>query len=69
MHISICFDFLFSSCNHNIYILIVTRHFKDWFETSNYGKDDNRPLPIGMHKVIRLLKNELGGKFMIKFIG
>ena len=25
---NICFDFFFSSCNHNIYILIVTRLFK-----------------------------------------
>ena len=28
-----------------------------WFDTSNYSKDDNRPLPIGKNKkVIGLLK-------------
>ena len=43
---------------------------KGWFDTSNYGKDDSRTLPIGMYeKVIRLIKDELGGKVMIKFAG
>ena len=41
-----------------------------WFDTSNYSKDDNRPLPIGKNKkVIGLFKDELGAKIMKKFIG
>ena len=39
-----------------------------WFDTSNYDKKDNRPLPIGKNKkVIGLFKDELGGKIMIEF--
>ena len=40
-----------------------------WFDSSNYSKDDNRPLPIGGNKkVISLFKNELGGKIKKKFV-
>ena len=36
-----------------------------WFDTSNYDKNDKRPLPIGMNeKVISVFKDELGGKIM-----
>ena len=45
------------------------------FDTSNYNnegaytKDEFRPLPIGQNKkVIRLMKDELGGKIMIEFV-
>ena len=39
-----------------------------WFDTSNYNKKDNRPLPIGKNKkVIGMLKDELGRKIMIEF--
>ena len=39
-----------------------------WFDTSNYNKKDNRPLPIGKNKkVIGLFKGELGGKIMQSF--
>ena len=39
------------------------------FDTSDYSKDDNRPLPIGKNrKVIRLMKDELKGKIMIEFV-
>ena len=39
-----------------------------WFDTSNYNKKDNRPLPIGKNKkVIGMFKDELGGKIMIEF--
>ena len=35
------------------------------FDTSNYSKDDKRPLPIGKSKkVIGLFKDELGVKIM-----
>ena len=55
---------------------IKTEHFyKDiagdvdkWFDTSNYDKNDNTPLPIGKNKkVIGIFKGELGGKIMIEF--
>ena len=36
-----------------------------WFDTSNYDKNDKRPLQIGVNKkVIRMFKDELGGKIM-----
>ncbi|WP_205732697.1 hypothetical protein, partial [Acinetobacter baumannii] len=39
------------------------------FDTSNYSEDDKRPLPIGKNKkVIRLMKDELGGKIMTEFV-
>ena len=39
-----------------------------WFDTSNYNKKDERPLPIGKNKkVIRMFKDELGGKIMTEF--
>ena len=38
------------------------------FDTSNYDKNDNRPLPVGKNKkVIGMFKDELGGKIMSKF--
>ena len=38
------------------------------FDTSNYDQNDKRPLQIGMNKkVIRLFKDELGGKIMKEF--
>ena len=39
-----------------------------WFDTSNYDKKDNRPLPIGKNKkVIGLFKDELGGQIVTEF--
>ena len=39
-----------------------------WFDTSNYDKNDKRPLPMGMNKkVIRMFKHELGRKIMKEF--
>ena len=39
-----------------------------WFDTSNYDKNDKRPLPMGMNKkVIGMFKDELGGKIMKEF--
>ena len=41
---------------------------KERFDMSGYDKADDRPLPIGVNKkVIRLMKDELGGKIMIEF--
>ena len=40
-----------------------------WVDTSNYGKNDERPLPVGKHKkVIGLFKDKLGGKIMTEFV-
>ena len=48
----------------------ISNDVEKWFDTSNYGKDDKRSLPIGKNKkVISLFKNELGEKIMIEFVG
>ena len=40
-----------------------------WFDTSNFNKNDNRPLEIGKNKkVLGKFKDELGGKIMTKFV-
>ncbi|XP_057291902.1 uncharacterized protein LOC130614489 [Hydractinia symbiolongicarpus] len=39
------------------------------FDTSAYGKDDNKPLPIGKNKkVVGFMKNKLSDKIMTEFI-
>ena len=39
-----------------------------WFDTSNYDKNDKRPLQAGMNKkVIGMFKDELGGKIIKEF--
>ena len=41
----------------------------EWFDTSNYDKNDKRPLPIGINKkVLGMFKDELGGKIMTEFV-
>ena len=43
----------------------ISADVKKWYDTSNYDKNDNRPLPIGMNKKVPgLFKDELGGKIM-----
>ena len=40
-----------------------------WFDTSNYDKNDNGPLPIGKNKkAIGKFKDKLNGKIMIELI-
>ena len=40
-----------------------------WFDTSNYDKNDKRPLPIGTNtKVPGLFKDELGGKVIAEVV-
>ena len=40
-----------------------------WFDTSNFNKNDNRPLEIGKNKkVLGKFKDELGGKIMTKLV-
>ena len=39
-----------------------------WFDTSNYDKNDKRPLHVGVNKkMIGKFKDELGGKIMTEF--
>ena len=46
----------------------IAENIETKFDTSNYELD--RPLPIGTNKkVIELMKDELGGKIMTKFVG
>ena len=46
----------------------INNDFERWFDTSNYDKNDKRSLPMGMNKkVIRMFKDELGGKIMKEF--
>ena len=41
----------------------------EWFDTSNFNKNDNRPLLIGKNKkVIGKFKDELGGKILTEFV-
>ena len=48
----------------------ITGDVERWFDTSNYDKNDKRPLPIGKNKKIPgLFKDELGGKIMTLFVG
>ena len=38
----------------------IANYVENWFDTSNYSEDDNRPLLIGKNKkVIGLFKDEL----------
>ena len=40
-----------------------------WFDSSNYDKNDKRPLPKGKNKKVPgLFKNELGGKIMTEVV-
>ena len=40
-----------------------------WFYTSNYDKNDKRPIPIGKNKKVSgLFKDELGGKIMTEVV-
>ena len=57
-------------------INIFTKDFREdinndverWFDTSNYDKNDKRPLQIGINKkVIGMFKDELGGNIMKEF--
>ena len=46
----------------------INNDIEKWFDTSNYDKNDKRPLKIGINKkVIRMFKDVLGGKIMKEF--
>ena len=43
----------------------IAKDVNKWFDTHDYDKDHNRPLPIGINeKVIGKFKDELNGKVM-----
>ena len=47
----------------------IANEFERWYDTSNYDKIGERPLPIGKNKkAIAFSKDELGGKIMKKFV-
>ena len=47
----------------------ISNDVERWFDTSNYDKNNKRPLPIGKNeKVPGLFKDELGGKIITKFV-
>ena len=46
----------------------ISSDVEKWFDTSNYNKKDNRPLPIGKNKkVIGMFKDEIGSEIMTEF--
>ena len=46
----------------------INNNVESWFDTSNYDKNDKRPLPMGVNKkVIGLFKDEWEGKIMKEF--
>ena len=48
----------------------ISNDVEGWFDTSNYDKNDKRPLPIGKNKKVPgLLKDELGEKIIANFAG
>ena len=48
----------------------ISNDVERWFDTSNYDKNDKRPLPIGKNKKVPgLFKDELGGRIVIEFVG
>ena len=47
----------------------IANNVERWFDTSNYGENDKRPLPLGKNKkAIGLFKNELGRKIMTELV-
>ena len=47
----------------------ISNDVKKWFDTSNYDKNNERPLEIGVNKkVIGKFKDELDGEIMTEFV-
>ena len=48
---------------------VISNDVERWFDTSNYDKNDKRPLSIGKNKKVpRLFKDELGGKIVTEVV-
>ena len=45
----------------------ISNDVNKWFDTSDFNKNDYRPLEIGKNKVIGKFKDQLGGKIMSEF--
>ena len=47
----------------------ISNDVEKWFDTSNFDKNDKRPLPIGKNKKTPVLfKDESGGKIITEFV-
>ena len=47
----------------------ISKDVERWFDTSNFDKNDKRPLPIGKNKKVPSpFKDELGGKIITEFV-
>ena len=47
----------------------ISNDVEKWFDTSDFDKNDKRPLPIGKNKKVPgLFKDELGGKIIIEAV-
>ena len=61
-------SFVYATDNEDFY-RDIAKDVKKRIDTSEYSKDDNRPLPIRENKkVIGLMKDQLGGNIMTKFV-
>ena len=48
----------------------IADNVEKWFDTSNYDRNDKRPIPIEINKKkLGMFKDELGGKIMEEFVG
>ena len=47
----------------------ISNDVEKWFDTSNFDKNDKRPLPIGKNKKVpSVFKDELGGKIITEVV-
>ena len=53
----------------NIFFEDISNDVERWFDTSNYNKNNKRPLPISKNKkVTGIFKDELGGKLITEVV-
>ena len=71
-NIKLCYmdtDSFILQINADDFFKDINNDIEIWFDTSNYDKNDNRPLKIGLNKkVIGKFKDELGGKILTEFV-
>ena len=68
-NLTLCYmdmDFLIYSIETDDFYKDIANDIKDGFDTNGYNPD--RPLPVGLKKVIGLMKDELGGEIMTEFV-
>ena len=70
--VKLCYVDTDSFIIHNItedFFEDISNDVEKWFDTSNFDKNDKRPLSIGKNKKVPgLFKDELGGKIKIKAV-